>query len=555
MAFPFGERVSAFFRGGSEAWSKASAKAADGVTVTSANPIGVSSSEGASMARRMSGFVPSRLHINSILAMEAPLLRARTRQLIANVPHGANASETFTAYAVGDGITPAPLLPEEQAAAVKEAWYDWTDEADADGLTDFYGLETLAARACFDAGECFARRRDRFASDGLTVPVQYQLLEAEQLDQAYTTKLSNGNQVRQGIEFGPIGNRLAYWFWRTHPGDTTLQVSGDRVRVPADQVLHLFKPLRPGQIRGRPWITPGIIKMYDLDQYEDAELMRKKFAAFLMAFIEQEPGADISDTGLVDEDTREVATDDRGTAEVDMEPGLAQLLPKGHKVNIHEPADVGPNFEAFMFRSLLALCAAMGLPYHAVTGDVSKANYSSLRASLLEVKRRISKFQHEVMVFQFCNPIYKYWLPTAVLSGAVAIPNFTEANRKKLSRVKWIAPRWDWVDPLKDMQAEILAVDNGFKSRSDVIEGMGDDPAETDKRIAADQEREDRLKLRLNRKAGGGSSLPAGDGSGDGGSPADGSGDNSGDNSTDGEQQPTEPPPQQQQRRRANATA
>lgn len=549
MASPFFERIASAWQAGRETWTKASAKAADGVTVTGANPIGVSSSEGASMARRMSGFVPNRLHINSILGMEAPLLRARTRQLIANVPHGANASETFVAYAVGDGIVPAPLLPEAQAAAVKEAWYDWTDEADADGLTDLYGLQTLAARACFDAGECFARRRDRFSSDGLTVPVQYQLLEAEQLDQAYTTKLSNGNQVRQGIEFGNHGNRLAYWFFRTHPGDTTLQVSGERVRVPADQVIHMFKPLRPGQIRGRPWITPGIIKMYDLDQYEDAELMRKKFAAFLMAFIEQEPGYDISDTGIVNDDTRETATDDNGTAEVDMEPGLAQLLPKGHKVNIHEPADVGPNFESFMFRSLLALCAAMGLPYHAVTGDVSKANYSSLRAALLEVKRRISKFQHEVMVFQFCNPIYKHWLPTAVLSGAVSIPNFTEANRFKLSRVKWIAPRWDWVDPLKDMQAEILAVDNGFKSRSDVIESMGDDPAEVDKRIAADQEREDRLGLRLNRKAGGSSAADI---------PAEQPGDNGGDNSTgeggeDGSEQQQEPPASQQRRRSQSA--
>lgn len=546
MAFPFASKAAAALRGIAGFVERGATARADGGGVTSTAQIGVSGYQGASMARRLSGFLPNRLHINTILGAEAPLLRARTRALIANVPHGANASETFVAYATGNGIVPAPLIDDDALAeAIKRAWWDWTDEADADGITDFYGLQSLAARACFDAGECFARIRPRFASDGLSVPFQLQLLEAEHLDQAYTVGLPNGNQIRQGIEFGQFGNRLAYWFYRTHPGDTTTPMSGERVRVPAEQVLHLFKPLRPGQIRGRPWLTAGIVKLFDLDQYEDAELLRKKFAAMLMAFIEQDAGYDVSDTGLVDENTRDEATDDRGTAEVDMEPGLAHLLPKGHTVNIHDPADVGPNFEAFMFRSLLALCASMGLPYHSVTGDVSKANYSSLRASLVELRRRIEKFQNEVMIFQFCRPIYNYWLPAASLAGTVSIPGLAR-NQRELSRVKWIPPRWDWVDPFKDMQAEKLAVDNGFKARSDVIESMGEDPAEVDRRIKADQDREERMGLKLNR---GSSPAPTADSGGEGDGSQEGQQDN-------GEQQQTPAQPSgggRQQRRRGAA--
>jgi lambda family phage portal protein len=265
----------------------------------------------------------------------------------------------------------------------------------------------------------------------------------------------------------------------------------ERVRVPAEQVLHLYKPLRPGQIRGRPWLTAGMVTLYDFDRYTDAELTRKLGAAMFMTFITQEYGEQIADTGLVDDNTTAHAD---GTADVQMEPGLAQLLPKGMDVKFNEPADVGPNFEAFSYRKLLELCASMGLPYYAVTGDTSKANYSSLRAAMVECRRRIEQFQWEVLIYQFCRPVYQWWLPAAVLSNAIKLPAFG-ANPKAYSRVKWITPKWDWVDPLKDAQAEKLQVDAGFKARSDVIEAMGEDPEDTDARIAADHAREQRYGL------------------------------------------------------------
>ena len=59
--------------------------------------------------------------------------------------------------------------------------------------------------------------------------------------------------------------------------------------------------------------------------------------------------------------------------------------------------------------------------------------------------------------------------------------------------VKWIPPKWDWVDPLKDRKAEIEAIEAGLKSRSDVIESEGYDAEEVDRRIAADHAREEDL--------------------------------------------------------------
>jgi len=59
----------------------------------------------------------------------------------------------------------------------------------------------------------------------------------------------------------------------------------DTVRVPAAEVMHLFRPLRPGQIRGEPWLARALVKLNELDQYDDAELVRKKTAAMFAGFI------------------------------------------------------------------------------------------------------------------------------------------------------------------------------------------------------------------------------------------------------------------------------
>jgi len=190
----------------------------------------------------------------------------------------------------------------------------------------------------------------------------------------------------------------------------------------------------------------------------------------------------------------EGAPDAGGASVAGLKPGTMQVLLPGEDIKFSSPADVGGSYEAFQFRTLLAICAALGVPYQCVTGDMTKVNYSSSRTALLEFRRRIEAIQHSVLVMQLCRPVWRRWLTTAVLSGALDLPGFARDPDPYMA-VKWIPPKWEWVDPLKDRQAELLAVQAGFKARSDVIEAEGYDPEEVDARIAADREREKRLGL------------------------------------------------------------
>lgn len=441
--------------------------------------------EGAMAKRRLRGWNPPLENINALVAGGGPRLLARSRELLVSNGYAANACEAFAANLVGDGIKPSSLIADPDLRdLVQRLWLAWTDEADADGLTDFYGLQAMIAREMFVAGECFVRLRPRRAEDGLLVPLQLQLLQSELLPFDKTETASNGNRIRCGVEFDAIGRRVAYHFRRSHPGDVTDQGPGSSgtTRVLAEDVLHIYRPIDAGQIRGLPHIAPAMVRLFLLDQYDDAELDRKKTAAMFAGFITK--------TAPEDPMMGEGEADPDGAALASLEPGTLQVLLPGEDVRFSSPADVGGGYEAFQYRTLLAVSASLGLPYHLVTGDVRQANYSSLRAELVEFRRRIGQLQHGVMAHQLCRPVWQRWIETALLSGAL-----TSASTGQLRPVQWIPPRWDWVDPLKDIQAQILAMEAGLTSRRKVVEATGYDIEEVDRENASDLARMSALGL------------------------------------------------------------
>jgi lambda family phage portal protein len=452
--------------------------------------------EGAMSQRRLRGWQPPLENINSLVASGGPRLLARSRELVVTNGYAANACEAFASNLVGDGIKPSSLIEDPALRdQVQRLWLAWTDEADADGLTDFYGLQAMVAREMFVAGECFVRLRPRRAEDGLLVPIQLQLLQSEMLPFEKTETAADGNRIRCGIEFDTIGRRQAYHFRRRHPGDSTDQgvFTSETVRVPAGDVLHIYRPIDAGQIRGLPHVAPAMVRLFLLDQYDDAELDRKKTAAMFAGFITK--------TAPEEQLMGEIeATDDSG-ATVSLEPGTLQVLLPGEDVKFSSPADVGGGYEAFQYRTLLSVSASLGLPYHLVTGDVRQANYSSLRAELVEFRRRVEQLQHGVVAHQLCRPVWARWLETAVLSGAVELPGFA-GSPARYRPVNWIPPRWDWVDPLKDIQAQVLAMEAGIVSRRKVVEATGYDVEEIDRENATDAARVAALGLRYRTSPG-----------------------------------------------------
>lgn len=452
--------------------------------------------EAASTGRRMVNWKATDEGINALIFNAGGELRRRSRDMIRKNSWAANAVDSFVSNAIGSGITPRSKHPKKAVREkIQKLWLRWTDEADASGLTDFYGLQSMACRATVEAGECLVRIRNRRPEDGLSVPLQLQLLEAEHLPSYKTETVSEGRTIRAGIEFDAIGRRVAYHLYREHPGDASIFANAmDITRVPADQVVHIYRPLRPGQLRGQPWLTPVLVKLYDLDKFDDAVLMLQQVAAQFAGFITKTNPEDspLPGTSTINDGNTTAAAK---TDFVGMEPGTMQELLPGENITFSTPPNMGSAYVEFMRTQLRAIAAGLGITYEQLTGDLTGVNYSSIRAGLLEFRRRCEQFQHQVIVFQFCRPIWRRWIVSAVLAGELPIADFQRQPENYLA-VEWRTPKWAWVDPLKDARAEVEQVLAGFKSRAAVVAEQGYDVEDVDAEQATDNARADSLGLK-----------------------------------------------------------
>lgn len=252
-------------------------------------------------------------------------------------------------------------------------------------------------------------------------------------------------------------------------------------RVPAEDMIHLFRELVENQLRGLTWLAPVLLRVKELDQYEDAALVRAKVAAMLAGFI----------TNKDDANPAWQAT--AGAEAPTLEPGTMVPLNPGEGVEFTDPPD-DANYEAFTKNHLRSIAVGLGCTYFQASGDLKDANYSSLRGGLVEFRRSVEQLQHLVIIPQLCDPVWRRFVTLAVMSGAIDAPDFFRDPEPYLS-ADWLPPAFDWVDPQKDIRAEVEAIQSGLKSRAQSVAGAGYDVERLDAEIAADRAREKRLGL------------------------------------------------------------
>lgn len=421
----------------------------------------------------------------------------RSRAAVRNDPWASSGIIKLVSNVIGRGITPKSLVEDDQLREdLQNLFLQWSQESDADGLLSFTGQQSLITRAMFEGGECFVRLRPRKPEDGLSVPLQLQILESEYVPVSYSQKLENGHEIKAGIEFNKVGKRVAYYFHRQHPAEFAFD-SSQLIRVKAENVLHIYEVLRPGQVRGQPLLTQVLVRLYHLDKFDDATLLRQEIANLFTGFIkkqspEQEPIDPLTGKPLV------YGAD--GLPMVAMEPGTMQELAPGEEVEFTSPPGTGADYPKFMKQQLMAIAAGIGIPYEVLSGDMVGVSDRALRLMLNDFRRRIQQIQHNQIIFQFCRPVWNRWLDMAVLNNAVKVPGY-HLNKHVYARVKWIAHGWPYMHPVQDMQAQKMAVRSGFKSRSEVVSEQGYDSEKIDQEVAADNRRSDGLDLKYDSDA------------------------------------------------------
>lgn len=447
----------------------------------------------AGQGRRSTGWFAPDAHVNALLSGDVATLRRRSRAEARVNPWALNAIGVFTDSVVGEGIAPTPqTLSTAFREEIEEAWEDWVEEADADGILDFYGLQAMIVSAYREGGDVFVRLRTRRPEDGLSVPLQLQVLEAEFVDATFNG-LTPGRSIRAGIEFNAIGKRTAYHMWQQHPGDQLFTTTGQqRVAVPAANVLHIYTPTRPGQLRGVPSLAAVLTLLHEIQETSDAHVMNQKLRNMMTGF-ETVPveGNSVFGGGTTEAD------DDDQVEIARLEPASFYQLQPGHDVKFSEPPSGSQDHEAFQRGHLRGVSAGAGVTYEGMTGDLSQVNLSAIRSGMMEQFRRVRAHTRRVLLFQFCRPAYSRWLTTAIVSGRVTLPAEERGRMRQLLRPKWVAMTGQkYVNPFQELRATALALELGLTSRTrEVPNYSGLSAVALDRERVADREREDALGL------------------------------------------------------------
>ncbi len=411
-------------------------------------------------ANRRDGWRPNRsgASANTDHAMDAAELRVRARSLVQNVPYIARAIETLVSHTVGTGIAPRSLAPKEQAERIDALWDRWVEQADADGLGNFYSLQARAYRAMEVDGEVLIRIRPRAASDGFAVPMQLQLLEIDWLDSSKNGTVG-GNSVVNGIEYNALGKVTAYWLFDQHPGELvgTLRKSASRA-VPANRVIHLYRPERPGQGRGFSRLAPVIARVRDLQLYEDAELSRKNLETRLAVLA----SGDLAQLQQPEDNSAALNPGDLGQ----LASGGITAVPAGMNLTVVEPKPA-PGYVEYVSQFLHLIASGIGVPYESMTGDMSGVNFSSARIRRMDFKRDVESLQWLLLVPQLCQRVRAAFYEFAALSGELPRGNW---------RDDWSTPKWDYVNPVQDVAADAAEIAAGLSSPSEKLRQRGYKP-------------------------------------------------------------------------------
>jgi lambda family phage portal protein len=462
--------------------------------------------EGAKISRLTADWLAGGTSADAEIRSSMVRLRNRARQVIRDSDHAKAAIRTIRNNVIGTGIRMQMQVMMQRGRAGKPRQDDLTngriermfaawcaaEVCHTGGSLSFQDIEEQVITGPAESGEILVRLVPRSFGGG-RIPLALELIEADQLDETIDGRSTvpgqqvSGGEWRLGVHVDEWCRPVEYAFLARHPGDSRLGTgyTQARVIVPADQIIHVFIPERPGQSRGVTWFASALKQLHHLVGYQEAEVVRARASSSLMGFITTESGAgeELGEPELID-----------GEHVTTFEAGVYKTLFPGQSVSVPDLHSPDGEFEPFVRVMLRSMAAGLGVSYESISRDYSQSNYSSSRLSLLEDRENWRSLQQRV-IRMFHQRVFKAWLRAAVSSGELSLPGYQQEPERFESAVKWVARGWEWVDPVKEGEAYKAAVRNGFMTQAEVVMSRGGDYHEFIQQRAAEIAEQEELGL------------------------------------------------------------
>lgn len=444
---------------------------------------------GASKTRRsMSEWNPIDADPDATLQYDLEELRKRSRDLCRNEPLAAGAINTNCTNIVGTGLKLQAQIDrnilnisDEQAAqwenTTESEWSLFWDTKEVDISRTLTGnmITDLVLRQFLENGEIFVNlpRLNRKGPYSLKM----QLIEADRVCNqngvADTGKLflgiekdDNGAPVRYHVcnQF-PYGYRPS-----TKPKQWTLiPAYGSKTGLP--NIIHVFRPTRPGQSRGIPYVAPVIEALKQLGRYTESELMAAVVSSMLTVFIKTEMGEMGIDTSELGDEVGATSTD----KDIKLASGAIIDLARGESIETVDPSRPNQAFDPFVQAILRQIGVALELPFEILIKHFT-ASYSAARAAMLEAWKYF-RTRRQWLADNFLQIVYEVWLYEAISAGRISAPGFftDPLIRKAYCGALWVGPEPGQIDPIKETDAAVKRMEAGLTTHAQETSALGGD--------------------------------------------------------------------------------
>lgn len=416
-------------------------------------------------------------------------LRSRSRDRWRNDGLATALVQSFADNVVGTGFNPHLQLDNEALGLTfdrarqleREAfahWRWWSKACDSANRLHFDAMQAMVVGQTFVNGEVFVRPlmlSDKYSRSPYELRVE--LIEGDRVDTP--DELRGDPTVINGVKVGSRGQPIGYYVHEFFPddfidrnrasqmkrggGSRTYRLVPTVTKTLRPNMLHVYDPDRPGQVRGRPAMSAILDQFKDLNDYRKAELVAAQVSACFAAFIKRTDPVGAA-MGAATPDTRN--TENR---EEELNPGLLYYLEDGEDVSFGNPTRPNANYGTYVSQVQREITAAVGMPYEVATRDYSGITYAQARAGLVEVRRMFAR-RGRWLTNALLQPLFEMlleelwlkglWAPEADLFGPMQ-PLWTSAE--------WIGQGYGWLDPYKEAAAEQIKLTMGVTSRQKIV--------------------------------------------------------------------------------------
>ena len=442
-------------------------------------------------------FTGSEVPVNHEIKIALRRMRGRSRELCMNNDYARRFIMMVKSNVIGpegmklqarakqsDGLT----LDKLDNRVIENAWRDFCKPFNfsIDRKLSFNDVENLAISSVARDGEIFIHLIDTPLE---AYGVKVKIYPAEYVDENYNDTLPNGNVVIMGIEHTSAGALVAYHFRRHEPhAFVNVTPNRDYLRVPAEDIIHLFIVDYPEQVRGIPWTHTAIRRLNMIGKYEEAELVAAAIGASKMGFYTSPEG----DGPTPDEIAGDGDEGDDAELIQKMEPGYIENLPDGVQFHGFDPTHPTTAFDGFMRAVLRGAASGLGLAYAGFSNDLENVNFSSIRSGTLEERDQWRMLQNWLKS-HLHSRLYDRWLPMAILRGRLPLPMAKVDSKYK--EIIFQARGWAWVDPKKDSDANAQNVRMGVETRQSILAQQGRDFDEVIEQLAVEKQRAEELGI------------------------------------------------------------